>query len=87
MIPNVTHRAAEVQLSAGDLVVLYSDGITEAIDAADEEFGMDRLTRLLLDHRGEAPGELSSRIFSSVAEFTRGVDQYDDQTVLAALAE
>jgi phosphoserine phosphatase RsbU/P len=79
--PQVESR---VELAPGDLVVLYSDGITEAVDAKDEEFGMDRLTDLLEAGRDLPPNVLKDRIFSAVEAFTRGVAQYDDQTVLVA---
>ena len=84
MLLNVTHKQASVALAAGDTLVLYSDGITEAINGADEEFGMDRLTALVCGGRIEPPPELCQKIFSAVSEFTRGVAQYDDQTVLIA---
>jgi sigma-B regulation protein RsbU (phosphoserine phosphatase) len=84
MLLNVTHKQASVSMSPGDTLVLYSDGITEAINGADEEFGMDRLTALVCGGRTEPPAELSRRIFSAVSDFTRGVAQYDDQTVLIA---
>jgi sigma-B regulation protein RsbU (phosphoserine phosphatase) len=84
MLPAAVHREAAVTLLPGDTLLLYSDGITEALDRADEEFGMERLTQLALDGRGEPPAELYRRIFGAVSEFTAGVAQYDDQTVLIA---
>jgi sigma-B regulation protein RsbU (phosphoserine phosphatase) len=84
MFDESTYIDATVPLSTGDLLVLYSDGITEAVNAADEEFGTERLVSLVNDARMEAPAELSQRVFSAVGEFTRGVAQYDDQTVLVA---
>jgi len=75
---------SRVDLVPGDLVVLYSDGITEAADAKDEEFGMERLTALLEAGRDLPPSALKDRIFAAVESFTRGVAQYDDQTVLVA---
>jgi len=84
MLADAVHREAAVTLAPGDTVLLYSDGITEALNRADEEFGMERLTRLALDGRGEPPAELSRRIFGAVSDFTAGVAQYDDQTVLIA---
>ena len=47
---------------------------------------MQRLIALALEGLGESPSVLSSRIFGAVSEFTRGVAQYDDQTVLIARA-
>ena len=81
LAPQVESR---VTLAPGDLVVLYSDGITEAADAKDEEFGMERLTGLLEAGRALPPNVLKDRIFAAVEAFTRGVAQYDDQTVLVA---
>lgn len=86
MIPAAVHTEKTVTLAPGDLLVLYSDGITEAIDGAETEYGMDRLTSLVVEAGAEAPAEISRRIFSAVDEFTRGVPQYDDQTVLVARA-
>ncbi len=84
MMPAAVHREDSVTLNPGDTLLLYSDGITEALNRDDEEFGMDRLTRLALDGRAEPPAELSRRIFGAVSDFTAGVAQYDDQTVLIA---
>jgi sigma-B regulation protein RsbU (phosphoserine phosphatase) len=84
MMPAAVHREASVTLAHGDTLLLYSDGITEALNRDDEEFGMERLTQLALDGRGEPPAELSRRIFGAVSDFTAGVAQYDDQTVLIA---
>jgi sigma-B regulation protein RsbU (phosphoserine phosphatase) len=84
MMPGVTHKQASILVAPGDTLLLYSDGITEALNGADEEFGMERLTALAVDGREQPPAELSHRIFSAVSDFTTGVAQYDDQTVLIA---
>jgi len=86
ILPDVVFRESLVSLVPGDLLVLYSDGITEAVNGVDEEFGMDRLIALVKSGRDEPPESLSGRIFGAVSEFTRGVAQYDDQTVLIARA-
>src|SRR5664280_2626398 len=84
MMPGVTHTQAVIQIAPGDTLLLYSDGITEALNGADEEFGMERLTALAVEGRAQPPAELSRRIFGAVSDFTTGVAQYDDQTVLIA---
>jgi phosphoserine phosphatase RsbU/P len=84
MMPGVTHKQATIRAADGDTIVLYSDGITEALNGADEEFGMERLTALAVAGSAVAPAELSRRIFGAVSDFTTGVAQYDDQTVLIA---
>lgn len=84
MFPNAVHKEEVRTLRASDLLVLYSDGITEAQDGGETEFGMERLTGLVLGGRELSPAGLTGEIFGAVDEFTRGVAQYDDQTVLVA---
>jgi sigma-B regulation protein RsbU (phosphoserine phosphatase) len=84
MMPGVVHKQASIRVAPGDTILLYSDGITEALNGNDEEFGMERLTALAIAGRTEAPAEISRRIFGAVNDFTTGVAQYDDQTVLIA---
>lgn len=82
MLPNARWREETVELGHGDLLCVYTDGVTEAVDENDEEFGLERLTRLL-GHGREVPARvLCDRILAAVADFARGVPQYDDQTVL-----
>ncbi len=86
ILPDAVFRESVVSLVPGDTLVLYSDGITEAVNGADEEFGMDRLVALVRGSDGVSPAIVSNGIFEAVSEFTRGVAQYDDQTVLVACA-
>ncbi len=79
MFPNASWREETVEIERGDLLCVYSDGITEALDAADEEFGLDRLCRLMT---AQAPGEICEKVFDAVAAFAGDVPQYDDQTLL-----
>ena len=84
MMPGVSYHEAVIRVAPGDTLLLYSDGITEALNGADEEFGMERLTTLAAEGRAQSPADLSRRIFGAVSDFTTGVAQYDDQTVLIA---
>jgi phosphoserine phosphatase RsbU/P len=73
----------EVAVDPGDLLCLYSDGITEAESVTDEEFGTERLTELLRAHPDEAPLEqLLVAIQRAVGDFSQGRPQNDDQTLL-----
>jgi sigma-B regulation protein RsbU (phosphoserine phosphatase) len=69
------------QLSPGDRVVLFTDGVTEASNPAGEEFGEARLLQLLVDHRGLSADELQAKILATVGEFGGGRWQ-DDATLL-----
>ena len=84
MFPAAVHKEESRVISAHDGLVLYSDGSTEALDASEGEFGMERLTELVVSSGEASPAGLTNGIFGAVDEFTRGVAQYDDQTVLVA---
>lgn len=74
---------AEVVLEPGDTLVLYSDGITEAADGQDEEFGEARLLEAVRRHRAEGAPALIAGILAAVHGFRRG-EQADDMTLVAA---
>jgi sigma-B regulation protein RsbU (phosphoserine phosphatase) len=69
------------QLSSGDRVILFTDGVTEACSPAAEEFGEARLLRVLRDHCTLSADELQAKILAVVAEFSGGRWQ-DDATLL-----
>jgi len=54
MLPDAPFAAREVDLAPGDLFVTYTDGIVEAVDPSDEEFGLERLEELCRDKRNAA---------------------------------
>jgi sigma-B regulation protein RsbU (phosphoserine phosphatase) len=66
----------------GDLLCLYSDGITEAVGPDDVEFGFDRLAELLSESREVPIREVMERIDREVSAHAGGLAQGDDQTVL-----
>ena len=76
-------RTAELWLSAGDLLAIYTDGITEAFDAKDDEFGEGRLVETLHAHRELPPRDLIAAIYDSVRLFS-AEEQRDDMTVIVA---
>ena len=84
--PDWTYEAGEFALLPGDRVALYTDGITEAIDADGEEFGEARLVALLAEHRTRGAEELQQRILRAVTEFNHG-DLPDDATLLVLAVE
>ncbi len=79
MFPNSQWKEESLVMEPGDLLCVYSDGITEALDAADEEFGLDRLGRLL---GADPPARICGEVFDAVRAFAAEVPQYDDQTLL-----
>ena len=70
------------RLDAGDLVVLYSDGVTDAQNADGEEFGDRRLHDLLAASSGAAPDAVADAVLLAVDGFVDGAPQFDDITIL-----
>jgi phosphoserine phosphatase RsbU/P len=75
----------ETTLHPGDLLAIYSDGVTEAMNRADEQFGEDRFIASLRESRSFAPALLLTNVVSTVREFTGGF-QSDDLTLVVARA-
>lgn len=82
LLPGVSCRTERLQIDSGDLLCLYSDGITEAVGPDDVEFGFDRLAALLADAREAPLDEILRRIDREVSAHAGGLAQGDDQTVL-----
>ncbi len=70
----------ETQLVPGDMVMLFTDGLTEAMNSENALFGRERVARVI---RGESPQQLLDNMSQSVADFVRGAEQSDDLTMLA----
>jgi len=77
--PFSAHRAV---LDPGDRLVLYSDGLIEALDDDGEPFGFDRFEQLLEVHGSKAPDEIRREVLSAVRKFTRNRPLEDDQTLV-----
>lgn len=73
---------AEIELVPGDLLAIYTDGITEAMDPRDEEFGIDRLIRQLIARQHLPMSEAVRHVLEEVVTFSD--EQQDDLTVVAA---
>lgn len=81
------YEMGSVQLSQGDRVILFTDGVTEACNLEGEEFGESRLLRLLEDHRTLSADALQAKILAAVAEFSGGRWQDDATLLVLAVGE
>ncbi|MCH8287609.1 MAG: SpoIIE family protein phosphatase, partial [Candidatus Marinimicrobia bacterium] len=70
-----------VDLDAGDLLVLYSDGVTETFDSKENEFAEKNLTELLLNNLEHESKEIIENILDSLKEFS-GDEHFDDDVTL-----
>jgi sigma-B regulation protein RsbU (phosphoserine phosphatase) len=80
--PKATYSVGVRTIEPGDLVVLYTDGITEAEDANGEEYGRDRLIHVIRASRHLDPIAIVDRAFSDFDEFALASPPADDQTML-----
>lgn len=81
-LPGASYRAHATEMGPGDLLLVYTDGITEAANPEEEEFGLDRLVDVARHHRGAPLAELRREIESALDAFVRGVPYTDDRTLL-----
>jgi len=77
---------AEAQFEAGDVLCLFTDGITESFNDAEEEFGEERLIEALNRNRTSAPQSILNTIIDQVRTFSTA-DQFDDLTLIVAKAK
>lgn len=85
LVPDAHYTAASIQLEPNDTLVLFSDGVTEAMDPDQQLYGVARLREVLTGQAEDcALDTLQKRILESVETFTRGAPQADDLTLLIA---
>jgi sigma-B regulation protein RsbU (phosphoserine phosphatase) len=82
VIDDAELQSVKVDLAPGDVLVLYTDGVTEAINDKDEEFGEERLLRVIAENRGRPAGEIQERILEAIAVFAGECPQFDDITLM-----
>ncbi len=82
LFPTATYEEETVGLSPGDLLVMFSDGISEALSSAGEEFGDDRILASLTEAAGREPQAILDHLFSTARAFASGTVQSDDMTAV-----
>ena len=82
--PDATYTRGFAKLDPGDLLCLYSDGVIEAHDRHDREFGMDRLQRVVKQHRNRSAAEIGREVLARVGRWGRKGE--DDRTIVIVKA-
>ncbi len=85
IMEDATYRTASITLAPGETLVAYTDGVTEAMNAARELFGGDRLLETLSKAAGRGPEAVDAAIMDAVRAHAGGEEQTDDITVLSML--
>lgn len=84
VMPGVSYHDAALVLEAGDSLFLYTDGVVEAVDPAEEEFGKTGLAAVLAGKADLGPAALCDEVLAAVRSFEGGQPHSDDLTCLAA---
>lgn len=83
---NVFKRSVKdhrIEMATGDILVLYTDGIIEAVNREDEEFGLDRLRNAILGSDSPDADQVVQAVMDEVGDFCKGMAQSDDITLIA----
>jgi serine phosphatase RsbU (regulator of sigma subunit) len=87
MLPMLIVEEYTVDLAAGDRLLMYSDGVTDAGNQAQESYGVPRLKKIVHDHRAESAEQIAAAIFADVLAFQGEAPQFDDITLLMAAVD
>ena len=84
VLPDARYEQAKLQISPGDLLVMYSDGLVEAINSRGEEYGEGRLRELLSTVIEKSADDIRRAILASLAAFSGTAELRDDLTIVVA---
>jgi putative ABC transport system permease protein len=80
LFPDVDYDQASIDLQSGDVLLIFSDGVTEALNVSGEEFGESRLRQLLIDHHHASAQDLANEVAANLRTWTTGAPPHDDVT-------
>jgi sigma-B regulation protein RsbU (phosphoserine phosphatase) len=83
-LPDLAYEEHPAHVAEGDMLVLYSDGITEAMDASQAQFGEERLRTLVAARRNDAASDIVGAVVSAVAAWCPSEVADDDITIIVA---
>ena len=84
LMPGGCWEQGRIKLESGDLLLAFTDGISEAMNHADDEWGEERMVEAVQTMRGAPAKAILDRIVRSADEFVAGTPQYDDMTLISA---
>ena len=82
LFPRIAYAEQTFELHEGDLLALYTDGVTEANDIAEQEFSIERLIEVLQVHRWRPANEIVDAVFQELDAFVGAAPQFDDITIM-----
>jgi sigma-B regulation protein RsbU (phosphoserine phosphatase) len=86
VLDDINLEEIQLDLGSSDTVVFYTDGVTEAINAKEEQFGQERLINLVVENSHLSASSLVDKVKSEVVDFSLGQPQFDDLTLVVLKA-
>ncbi len=86
-LPDIQYATLNVPLESGDLIVFYTDGVIEAHNSQRQLFGFERLEALICAYGHASPLQFIEVVLQSIKNFTNGVSQHDDITLVVLRVE
>ena len=77
-----SYHSRKIRLNPGDLLYVFTDGVTEAANLRKKMYGKKRMQNLMMENRGQGPEVLVKEILDDVTRFSEGAPQSDDITML-----
>jgi sigma-B regulation protein RsbU (phosphoserine phosphatase) len=81
-LPDSDFEDEKISIKKNDVIVIYSDGISEAMNESEEEYGEERLSELISNHLDKSPDKIIENILSDVEMFVGKASQWDDMTLM-----
>jgi len=82
VVDEAEYRCENITLEPDDIVVIYTDGITEAMNKNSEEFGLDRTVKCIGSHADSSASDILQQIYDEVSVHSGGIQQSDDITIM-----
>ena len=82
IFPHTTFQKGTVNLEAGDVICLYSDGVTETFNNLNDEYGEERLLQILIGNREKVAGKIIDAVLEDLNNFNKSENLQDDRTLL-----
>lgn len=86
VMPDISLEEKEISLREGDIVIFYTDGVTEAVNGKKEQFGQQRLVSVVEANRALPARELVKKVQGEIMAFSEGEPQFDDITLMVVKA-
>jgi len=82
LMPESVYESRAIMINPGEVIVFYTDGVTEVFNDQGEQFGLDRLVALVKKHKNDSSEKIQNAIFDAVKNFASKDHAFDDLTMI-----